>query len=141
MAEGVIDRDLGWGKAIKGFARADGVELRVGISKRFKYPKKRGKTQVMKVAALHGIFKKWAKVFDSYSTTAFAAAMQRIRQRMIKGHPVDEVIMEEMGIPLKDLFILGAGEVVDLESGTGLMKKSIRSSVWDKNTRIGGEAM
>jgi len=142
MATDVIDRDRGYKKAISSFVAADGVEVRVGISKKFKYPKKKGKTAVAKVAGVHKIFDAWSKAFENFSSRQlYPGIMNQIRAGMIQGKKAEDMALKLIGYPVKDLYIAEAGNIVDIETGSGKMKDSIRASVWDGNKRIGGDEM
>jgi hypothetical protein len=142
MATEVIDRDRGFKKAISSFMAADGVEVRVGITGKFRYPKKRGKTQVAKVAGVHKIFDAWSKVFENFaSRQLYPGIMNQIRAGMIQGKKAEDMALELIGYPVKRLYIAETGRLLDIESGTGTMKDSIRASVWDGRDRIGGDEM
>lgn len=128
----VEDRDRGWKDIKLAAARADGLELRVGImNSRLKYP---GGTEIGKVAGILKIYEATGAAYDE-SRGDLDSAFERLHTFLLRGgRGIADYIYRQMGEMLKERMRQKAMAMV--QRRTGRMEESIRATVFE-SVRVG----
>lgn len=139
--DGVIDRDLGEKSILRRLIQAEGMEVRVGYLKGspVRYPRTKGQkvkgSEVAKVAAVHGLIKMVADVWDAKQGD-LNRAIERAHARVIGGMAAKDALVE-VGNLLRDAMRDKVYEKV--EERTGRLREALRATVFDGNKRVAGD--
>jgi len=136
----VKDVDRGWGALQSAIAEADGLTVRAGILSGVpKYPKKRGKTPIAKVAGVHGVHKLITQIFERSSKERWRR-MREAAESVMRGADPEAALLA-VGDWMRDSYrdmVYRQGLISD-EKDRGRLIESIRSSLFDGKAWIGGD--
>ena len=126
----VEDKKTRWKGITHAVAAADGLELRIGLMNwKLRYPKKRGRTEIAKVAGILQIYPAISGGYDKQRAT-IDTAFARVHAHLLAGKPeVEELIYRIMGVPVRDAMRAAAMKLVNRQSGR--MELAIRATVFD----------
>ena len=139
--DGIIDRDLGEKAILRRLIEAEGMEVRVGYLKGspVRYPRTKGQkvkgSEVAKVAAVHGLIKMVADVWDA-KQGELNAAIERAHRRVIGGVQAEHALVE-VGNLLRDAMRDRVYENVKERSGR--LRAALRATAFDGGKRVAGD--
>jgi hypothetical protein len=138
--DGVIDRDLGEKAILRRLVDAEDMQVRVGyLSGVPRYPKKRkrggGKTPIARVAAVHGLIKITADVWDQKQREVMAE-IERAHGRIIAGSTAAQALVP-VGEVLRDA--IRDQVYTNVSEDTGRLRAGVRSAVFDGAKRVAGD--
>ncbi len=134
----VVDKDLGEKAALRRIIEAEGMNVRAGILSSTRYPKSGAgqKGQVVaKVAAVHGLVKAFADVFDRRSGD-IAILLDHAHGRILAGETA-AMALAPMARMLRDAYRREADSRGLRRSGRLL--QTIRGAVFDGSKRVAGD--
>lgn len=138
MPRDVIDKDLGWKAVQRRLLDAEDLQVRIGVLASMRYPKSGGGkkgTPVAKVAAVHGMVKAFADVWDRTDSKR-AAALDRAHGAILGGQSAAQAL-----VPVGNLHRNEMRKIVEKRKliKSGRLLKTIKAAVFRGAKRVAGD--